>query len=147
MHYEAGGKLPRPVTAIARAQLLSVRALQPRYVILGTKGSYVKYGVDVQEDQLKVIATPSAIHEKDYGVEPEEIWGTLECLEVNDVTMTKSMYEVNSMLQAGFTSFLSSDGHLSLAAMPISSGTSLLQFVKVQSSPSSGRRRRLSLRW
>ncbi|KAJ7937184.1 hypothetical protein B0H13DRAFT_1944650 [Mycena leptocephala] len=92
MHYEAGGKLPRPVTAIARAQLLSVRALQPRYVILGTKGSYVKYGVDVQEDQLKVIATPSAIHEKDYGVEPEEIWGTLECLEVNDVTMTKSIW-------------------------------------------------------
>ncbi len=110
MHYEADGKLSRPVTAIARAQLLSVRALQPRYVILGTKGSYVKYGVDVQEDQLKVIATPSAIHEKDYGVEPEEIWGTLECLEVNDVTMTKSMYEVNSMLQAGFTIFLSSDG-------------------------------------
>ena len=59
LHYEAGGKLPRPVTAIARAQLLSVRSPQPRYYILGTKGSYVKYGVDVQEAQLNTVASPS----------------------------------------------------------------------------------------
>ncbi|KAJ6629128.1 hypothetical protein B0H10DRAFT_1988013 [Mycena sp. CBHHK59/15] len=84
--------LPRPVTAIARAQLLSVRSPQPRYMVLGTKGSYVKYGVDVQEDQLKVISTPNAIHEPGYGVEPESIWGTLECLEADDTTMTKSMW-------------------------------------------------------
>jgi hypothetical protein len=90
LHYESGGKLPRPVTVIARAQLLSVRTLQPRYVVLGTKGSYVKYGVDVQEDQLKVIASPKDIHESNYGVEPESIWGTLEFLEADDLTITKS---------------------------------------------------------
>ncbi|KAJ7086756.1 hypothetical protein C8R44DRAFT_893551 [Mycena epipterygia] len=92
MHYDAGPNLPRPVTAIARAQLLSVRSPQPRYAVLGTKGSYVKYGVDVQEDQLKAILTPSAIHEKGYGVEPESIWGTVECLEADDATMTKSTW-------------------------------------------------------
>ncbi|KAJ7699944.1 hypothetical protein B0H17DRAFT_1047816 [Mycena rosella] len=92
MHYNAGPNLPRPVTAIARAQLLSVRSPQPRYAVLGTKGSYVKYGVDVQEDQLKVILTPTAIHEPGYGVEPESIWGTVECLEADDVTMTKSIW-------------------------------------------------------
>ncbi|KAJ7276265.1 hypothetical protein B0H12DRAFT_1084424 [Mycena haematopus] len=92
LNFEVGANLPRPVTVIARAQLLSVRSLQPRYVVLGTKGSYVKYGVDVQEDQLKVISAPAAIHERDYGVEPESIWGTLECLEADDVTMTKSTW-------------------------------------------------------
>ncbi|KAJ7904388.1 hypothetical protein B0H14DRAFT_2662613 [Mycena olivaceomarginata] len=92
LHYESGGKLPRPVTVIARAQLLSVRTLQPRYVVLGTKGSYVKYGVDVQEDQLKVIASPKDIHESNYGVEPESIWGTLEFLEADDLTITKSTW-------------------------------------------------------
>ncbi|KAJ7499053.1 hypothetical protein FB451DRAFT_1204089 [Mycena latifolia] len=92
MHYDASPNLPRPVTAIARAQLTSVRSAQPRYTVLGTKGSYVKYGVDVQEDQLKVISTPSAIHEKGYGVEPESIWGVVECIEADDVTMTKSTW-------------------------------------------------------
>ncbi|KAJ7047504.1 hypothetical protein C8F04DRAFT_1059091 [Mycena alexandri] len=92
MHFAAGGKLPRPVTVIARAQLTSVRALQPRYVVLGTKGSFVKYGVDIQEDQLKVISTPNAVHEKGYGVEPESIWGTVECIEEDDVTMNKTIW-------------------------------------------------------
>ncbi|KAJ6599200.1 hypothetical protein DFH09DRAFT_28570 [Mycena vulgaris] len=96
MHYDARSDLPRPVTAIARAQLLSVRSPQPRYTVLGTKGSYVKYGVDIQEDQLKAIETPSAIHEKGYGVEPESIWGTVECLAVDDVTMTKSIWPSES---------------------------------------------------
>ena len=43
----------------------------------GTKGSFEKYGVDVQEDQLKAMPTPQAIHESEYGREPEEILGTL----------------------------------------------------------------------
>lgn len=81
--------------------MLSVRSPQPRYAVLGTKGSYVKYGVDVQEDQLKAILTPNAIHEKGYGVEPESIWGTVECLEADDATMTKSTCEFDSVLETG----------------------------------------------
>ncbi|KAJ7742463.1 hypothetical protein DFH07DRAFT_836550 [Mycena maculata] len=92
MHYQSGPNLSRPVTAIARAQLLSVRSPQPRYTILGTKGSYVKYGVDVQEDQLKVIPTPNSIHEATYGVEPEDIWGILQCIEADEVAITKSIW-------------------------------------------------------
>lgn len=146
MHFEAGAKLPRPVTAIARAQLLSVRSPQPRYSVLGTKGSYVKYGVDVQEDQLKVISTPTVIHEKNYGVEPENIWGTLECLEEDDITMTKSVYVPDSLLESGFNQrFL--DGLPNPAATLIYLGTSLLQSATARSWPSSGNRRRRSSRW
>ncbi|CAK5275732.1 unnamed protein product [Mycena citricolor] len=92
LHYAASATLPRPVTAIARAQLLSVRSAQPRYSILGTKGSYIKFGVDPQEDQLKVIASPKDIHAKEYGVEDERIWGTLENVAADDVTMTKTTW-------------------------------------------------------
>ncbi|KAJ7095251.1 hypothetical protein B0H15DRAFT_828701 [Mycena belliarum] len=92
LHYAARPDLPRPLTAIARAQLASVRSLQPRYTVLGTKGSFVKYGVDVQEDQLKVISTPAAIHEHAYGVEAESLWGVVECIEKDDVTTTKSTW-------------------------------------------------------
>jgi scyllo-inositol 2-dehydrogenase (NADP+) len=53
---------------------LMVREDSPRYVIHGTKGSFVKYGIDVQEDQLKAGGMPIDIS---FGVEPIEQWGTL----------------------------------------------------------------------
>ena len=77
LRYPAGTVSPHPFTAILRAHILSIRSPQPRYHVRGTKGSFEKYGVDVQEDQLKAMPTPQAIHESEYGREPEEIWGTL----------------------------------------------------------------------
>lgn len=62
-----------------------------RYIVRGTQGTYIKYGLDVQEDQLKVISTPTAIHEEHYGKEPESQWGTLENIEADYITVTKSM--------------------------------------------------------
>ena len=47
----------------------------------GTKGTFRKHGVDVQEDQLRVIAEPSFIHESAFGREPEDIHGTVENLQ------------------------------------------------------------------
>lgn len=46
----------------------------PRYTIHGTKGSFVKYGVDVQEDQSKAGLTPS---HADWGKESPDNWGLL----------------------------------------------------------------------
>lgn len=82
---------PLPFTAILRAHILSVRSRQVRYIVRGTKGTYTKYGLDVQEDQLKVISTPNAIHEEYYGQEPESQWGTLDNIEADFITVTKSM--------------------------------------------------------
>lgn len=44
----------------------------PRYVLHGTKGSFVKYGVDIQEDELKKGKQPIG---DDWGAEPESQWG------------------------------------------------------------------------
>ena len=56
-----------------------MRAEQVRYVVRGTHGTFQKFGVDVQEDQLKVVPTPAGIlSDAAYGVEPKDIWGTVE---------------------------------------------------------------------
>ena len=64
---------------ILRGHILSVRSPQVRYVVRGTKGTFLKYGVDVQEDQLKVIPRPAEMFsDQAYGMEPEDIWGTVQ---------------------------------------------------------------------
>lgn len=47
----------------------------------GTKGTFNKYGVDVQEDQLRAITDPTSIHESGFGREPRDIHGTVENLQ------------------------------------------------------------------
>jgi predicted dehydrogenase len=47
----------------------------PRFILNGTKGSFVKYGLDLQEDALKKGLSPLS---EDYGREPEENWGVLD---------------------------------------------------------------------
>ncbi|TFK43385.1 hypothetical protein BDQ12DRAFT_674892 [Crucibulum laeve] len=91
-HYVRSSTRSYPLTAILRAHSLSVRSPQLRYIVRGIKGTYIKYGVDVQEDQLKVISSPNAIHETQYGREPEYLHGTLEHIEADDVTVTKSVW-------------------------------------------------------
>lgn len=90
-HYSAGPNRVHPFTAILRAHILSVRSPQVRYIVRGTQGTYIKYGLDVQEDQLKVISTPNTIHEEHYGEEPESQWGILENIEADYITVTKTM--------------------------------------------------------
>ena len=61
-------------TKVTLRSSLMVREDSPRYIIHGTKGSFVKHGIDVQEDQLKAGGMPMDIS---FGVEPIEQWGTL----------------------------------------------------------------------
>ncbi|HYP26192.1 MAG TPA: oxidoreductase [Blastocatellia bacterium] len=51
-----------------------VREESPRFILRGTHGSFVKYGLDPQEEALKQGRAPS---EAGWGREPEERWGTL----------------------------------------------------------------------
>jgi len=46
----------------------------PRLRVLGSTGSYVKYGMDVQEAALRAGATP---RDPGWGAEPESAWGRL----------------------------------------------------------------------
>ena len=53
---------------------LLVRQPGPRFALHGTEGSFVKYGVDPQEEALKRGQSPGG---PEWGVEPEEAWGIL----------------------------------------------------------------------
>jgi scyllo-inositol 2-dehydrogenase (NADP+) len=53
---------------------LLVREDTPRYILQGTKGSFVKYGIDVQEDHLKAGMMPT---DAGFGVEPIENQGLI----------------------------------------------------------------------
>ena len=57
-----------------KASMLVSQTL-PRYILLGDKGSFVKYGLDVQEAALKEGLTP--LTKSNWGVEPESVWGNL----------------------------------------------------------------------
>ena len=62
-----------PMKAYLRASLL-VREPAPRYVLHGTEASFVKYGIDQQEDHLKAGLLPGT---PGFGEEPAAFYGTL----------------------------------------------------------------------
>lgn len=51
-----------------------VRELGPHFILHGTNGSFVKYGMDPQEEALKQGQLPEG---SNWGKEPKERWGTL----------------------------------------------------------------------
>jgi scyllo-inositol 2-dehydrogenase (NADP+) len=53
---------------------LMVRGELPRYVVHGSKGSFIKYGIDVQEDHAKADILPN---DPNFGIEPPQYFGTL----------------------------------------------------------------------
>ena len=61
------------IKARATASVLAASPT-PRFLIQGKKGSYVKYGLDVQEAKFKAGQTPVG---DDWGVEPAEKWGKI----------------------------------------------------------------------
>ena len=56
-----------------------VRELGPRYILHGTLGSFIKHGLDPQEEALNQAHSPGVA---DWGKEPQEWWGLLNT-EVN----------------------------------------------------------------
>lgn len=49
----------------------------PKYILLGDQGSFVKYGMDVQETQAKSGLMPN---EEGWGEESADNWGVINCL-------------------------------------------------------------------
>ena len=50
-----------------------VKETLPRFILLGDQGSFVKYGMDVQEEALKAGQKP--LTNNKWGIEPSTIWG------------------------------------------------------------------------
>ena len=76
LRYESGAHAPLRV--VLHATTLAAHAA-PRYLVHGTKGSYMKHGVDVQEDALRAGERPGAA---EWGVDPS--LGELRVAAIND---------------------------------------------------------------
>jgi predicted dehydrogenase len=63
----------RDLTVCTKSSYL-VRELGPRYILHGTLGSFIKHGLDPQEEALKQGRSPG---EADWGKEQQEWWGLL----------------------------------------------------------------------
>lgn len=67
--------------ATLRARILAF-APGPHFTVHGTRGSFVKYGMDPQEDRLRGNMSPKGTDwGKDWGLEPERNWGTLSVVD------------------------------------------------------------------
>src|ERR1700730_162611 len=73
-----------------------VREPGPRFILHGTEGSFVKYGLDVQEEALQQGLTPSAPR---WGPEPEERWGTLNA-QIGDLHLKGRIETIAGRYQA-----------------------------------------------
>ncbi|MGK0467763.1 Gfo/Idh/MocA family oxidoreductase [Clostridium sp.] len=62
-----------------------VKEIGPHFTILGNKGSFIKYGMDVQEEDLKNDLIPKNIEE--WGREPSSLWGNINT-EINELQLT-----------------------------------------------------------
>ncbi|MGB9029826.1 MAG: Gfo/Idh/MocA family oxidoreductase [Acidobacteriaceae bacterium] len=67
----------RRVTVVLRSTLTACIA-GPRFLLHGTRGSFVKWGLDPQEDQLKAGMSYDA---PEMGQDPESAWGELRSLD------------------------------------------------------------------
>lgn len=74
------------VTKAHLSASLMVREPTPRYVLRGTAGTFVKYGIDPQEDHLKAGLSPLS---PSFGVESAEWEGTLFYEEENNTDVRK----------------------------------------------------------
>lgn len=69
---------------------LFVHELSPRYIINGSKGSFVKYGLDVQDVNLKAGMQPN---ENLFGIEPMEQQGKIYSYNGSDIINKKVLTE------------------------------------------------------
>lgn len=56
----------------------------------------MKYGIDTQEDHLKMISSPNAILKDDFGREPEYLNGQVEKMLADDETIVRTRCVVSS---------------------------------------------------
>lgn len=76
-HFEVVLNYPHLKVTLKAGML--VKEPGPNFVLLGDKGSYIKYGIDGQETALKAGLTPATL--ANWGVEPESLIGriNIEC--------------------------------------------------------------------
>lgn len=99
LYYPRNSPTAPPLIVTLRASIMSSLPLQQRFLIKGSRGSFIKYGLDPQESFLKRLAAGEKFGiEEGYGRESEDIWGELVLAdeEKESTTWTKKRYVVHA---------------------------------------------------
>ncbi|WWC87271.1 uncharacterized protein L201_002159 [Kwoniella dendrophila CBS 6074] len=75
LHYPPNSSSKTPKIVTLRASILSPLPYQLRYLVKGSKGSYIKYILPSSHSSLKKFKNP--VDHEGFEAEPEEGWGTL----------------------------------------------------------------------
>jgi len=89
--YDRHGSDGLPLVVAVRGSPLSLMEPQLRFTVKGTKASFVKYGIDTQEDQRK-LNPPMSTDDSAFGLEPESIQGTLTTIDANGGFKTERVF-------------------------------------------------------
>jgi scyllo-inositol 2-dehydrogenase (NADP+) len=92
-----------------------VREPLPRYILHGTRGSFVKYGLDPQEEALNEGRKPTGPH---WGVEPKSQWGRINT-EIEDLHFEGAIETLPGCYQAYYQNIVAVlRGQAELAVKP-----------------------------
>jgi len=80
-------RLGYPTTSVIIKSSLMVYENSLRYILHGTKGSFFKRGLDVQEETLRQNVLPDT---ENWGTEPDDRWGTLHSDEFTGVVESQA---------------------------------------------------------
>ncbi len=84
-------RLEYPGMSVALRSSMLAYVKRPRFLLHGTKGSFIKYGMDPQEEPLR---RGEALGGPGWGEEPEEKWGALHLANGETGTVQKVKTEV-----------------------------------------------------
>jgi scyllo-inositol 2-dehydrogenase (NADP+) len=114
------------VRVVLRSSYL-VREPRPKYMLHGTLGSYVKYGLDPQEEALKKGGNPSAAN---WGKESEEIWGILNT-EVNGIHFRGKIETIAGSYQAFYQNVYDSISDGTQLAVTASQAADVIRIIEM----------------
>ena len=100
---------------------------RPRFVLIGSAGSFVKSGLDVQESQLDAGLSP---HDPAYGQEPEERWGRFGTGE--DTTLVPTERGSQATFYSRLAAAILEDGPLPVDPADALAGIELIETVYAQ---------------
>lgn len=101
-----------------------MREETPRYYVHGTLGSYVKYGLDPQEEMLSKGASPSG---EDWGAEKETDWGILNT-EINGIHFRGKVETLNGNYMAFYNDIYRA---LSTNTRPLTDAENVISVIRI----------------
>jgi len=113
-----------------------VREPGPRYILHGTEGSFIKYGIDPQEEALRKGHRPD---EPGWGQEEENYWGTLNT-QIQNLHFRGKIETLPGNYMGFFENLHDAIRHGNKLAVPAEEGLNVIRIIEAAKESSEGNR-------